>query len=483
MRFLEILLFVLGLLLPFFLSSKKAGLNNKILMISIVGTLIAHTLIEGVRWQMTPIYLINLIVLGCLFKAYQYFKGNWFRKIASGFFLFLLLGLGFLLSNILPVFELPTLTGTHKVGSQNIYFTSDEAETITDEATDKRELMIKVWYPANIDKEAKEVYLDAAERKGFAAKYGLPQNTFNYLDKIETNTFVKPVIAKGKFPVLIFSHGYYSNATGYYALIEEIVSHGYIVLNINHTYESVGTLFPSGEIKLYDSEYDRTHNNEAMAEMLWNATEAFKKATSEEEKNEAIRKTLKSHFAADITYRWAEDINRVVNQISEWEKTTFLSSHIDTSKIGVFGHSQGGSAAGQVVLNNPKIGAAINIDGIQWGDMVDTFYSKPFLWLSSDWPEEHPIFNESAYKNGSTADLYFAKIKGSGHSNFMDIPLMVNLPIINEAGDIEPKEAIDITTKVVVDFFDKYLNGQNQNLLESYENYPALNIEKYKKPN
>ena len=127
---------------------------------------------------------------------------------------------------------------------------------------------------------------------------------------------------------------------------------------------------------------------------------------------------------------------------------------------------------------NPEIKAGINIDGAQWGNMVDTFFTKPFMWLSSDWPETHPNFNEVAYQNGSTADFYNATIKNSGHSNFTDIPFMINLSAVNESGTIESKQAIHITTELVVGFFNKYLNGETVDLLELGNKNMLLDVEK-----
>ncbi|MFK7773369.1 MAG: alpha/beta hydrolase family protein [Saprospiraceae bacterium] len=477
MSYLEILLLAIVCILPFYISIKKDSTNNKYLGLLIIISLIAHVAMDGSRWQMIPIYFLSLFLGLCIFNNWKYFKGNWFRKIVSGLFLFLLLGLGFLLPTILPVFDLPTPSGEYQIGSEYLHLVSDEDENLTEETTDKRELMIKVWYPAKIKNEPKEAYLNEGDRQGFATKYGLPKNIFNYLNKVETHTFQNPTVADGKFPVLIFSHGQYSKASGYYALLEEIVSHGFIVLNINHTYESVGTLFPSNEIKLYSKEYDRKNNNEGMASMVWEAMEIYKNATDENKRIESVNHVLKNYIAAEITDRWANDFDLVVNQIPIWNNSTFLTNHIDLTKIGAFGHSQGGAATGQTVLDNPKINAGINIDGVQWGNLVDTFFSKPFLLLSSDWPEDHPNFNKYAFRNESTSDFYRGKINHSGHSSFMDIPFMINSSLINEAGEIEPEQAIEITAKVVVDFFNKYLNNENINILEVAKEYPELVFE------
>ena len=478
MSYLEILLLLTSIISPFYISLKQdTNLNNQLGILSAI-ILIVHLVIDGFRWQMIPIYFLSLILIICLFNNWKYFKGNWFRKITSGLFLFLFLGLGFSLSTILPIFELPIPSGEYEVGSEYFHLKTDEDEFITEDKTDKRELMIKVWYPANIKDETKEPYLNDGDRVGFANKYGLPQNAFNYLKKMETHTFQSPEIADGKFPVLVFSHGYYSKANGYYALIEEIVSQGFVVFGINHTYESVGSLFPSNETKFYSKEYDRKHNNEEMVSMIWEAMEIYKSSTDQNQKSKTINNVLKKYLAAEINNRWSTDFDLVINQISIWEESTFLSNHLDLSKIGVFGHSQGGAASAETLLNNSKVSAGINIDGVQWGNMVDTFLTKPFLLISSDWPEDHPNFNKYAYQNGSIDDFYLARIKDTGHSNFMDIPFMINLKMINEAGAIDPKKAIEITSKMVVDFFDKYLNNEKTNLLELSNQYPELEIMK-----
>lgn len=281
MSYLEILLLSLVSILPFYLSVQNNSSNHKYLGILTVITLILHIILDDFRWQMIPIYLSCIFLVLCSYKNWKFFKGSWLRKITSCIFLFSLLEIGFLLSTILPIFSLPVPTGKYQVGSKYLHLVSDETDNLTKKINDKRELMIKVWYPAIIKEEEKEAYLNDGDRYGFAAKYGLPKNIFNYLDKVETHTFQSPAVVDGKFPLLIFSHGLYSKASGYYALIEEIVSNGFIVLNINHTYESVGTLFPSNEIKLYSKEYDRKKNNKEMAAMIWGAMEVYKNTTDE----------------------------------------------------------------------------------------------------------------------------------------------------------------------------------------------------------
>lgn len=101
------------------------------------------------------------------------------------------------------------------------------------------------------------------------------------------------------FPGIGFSHGYHSKANGYYALLSEIVSHGYIVFGINHTYESTGTTFPNGEIKFFDFEY-LTRILENTWYIIEPSMNTFQTTQTFEERHPIIKKSLKSYFVKDI---------------------------------------------------------------------------------------------------------------------------------------------------------------------------------------
>ncbi|ORL44929.1 carboxylic ester hydrolase [Zunongwangia atlantica 22II14-10F7] len=378
---------------------------------------------------------------------------------------------------LLPVFTLPAPTGKFKIGTKYIHIKTDRPELITQDQKDQRELMLKVWYPAQITEEGLEDYLDKGSRLGFATKYGLPAWSMNYLDFIKTHTYIQPAIAKGKFPVLIFSHGHYSNAFGYYSLLEEIVSQGYIVININHTYESTGSIFPNGEIKLYNTTYDSLSNNSEQAEMVWNATQQFQQAENTEEEYQAIKDILTDYVAAKSIQRWSNDISSVIDHLENDKQLSFIATHMKKSGIGVFGHSHGGAAAGQALLDDKRIEAAINIDGTQWGDMINSTLNKAFASISSAWPEEHPNFNNQAFRNKSNADFYNIRINNTGHSNFMDIPLMVNVPAINEAGDMAPFKAYEITNSLILKFFNKYLLNKQNNIYAIENKFEEVSIQ------
>ncbi|SNR17527.1 Carboxylic ester hydrolase family protein [Tenacibaculum jejuense] len=441
--------------------------------------LFIHLIMEGYRWQMIPTYVLIIISVFAIIKQHKK-KHHIIVRILKTIGIVLLTGIGFLLPSLLPIFKLPKTTGAYKVGTQDLFLKTNREEIITSITTDKRELTIKVWYPSNDKKGTKDYYIDKAGRYGFAKKYGLPNSTFNYLNKIETEVYKNINVAEEKFPVLIFSHGYHSKANGYYALLSEIASHGFIIFAINHTYESTGSHFPDDSIKYFSYEFANKIEKDS-----WNTIEpsikAFQQNMTFENRHPIVRKSLTSYFVKNMIKRWAEDINSVTAKLNEYNSEGFFENRLDLNKIGVFGHSRGGAAAGEALLINNKIKAGANLDGVQWGQIVDTTFQKPFLFLSSDWPEKHPNYNKHAYVNKSTSYFYEAKILQSGHSNFMDIPFMIPLQSINESGNINPELAINISRKLVIAFFKKHLKAEKIDL--NTLQYPELTLEVFQNKN
>lgn len=477
MRIFELIILIVASVLPFVISQKTSAFK-KVFLGLVLGLLGLHIVIEGYRWQMVPAYFMILIGVLFLYLGKVFFNGGLFKKIVVGLSLLLSLSLAWIVPNIFPVFTLPEPTGVYKVGAQDIYFKTQLDEIITEDPNDTRELMIKAWFPAAVDGEERETYLNQADRQGFALKYGLPKTSFNYLDLIKTHTFKNAQVASGEFPVLIFSHGQYSNATGYYAIIEDIVSHGYIVLVVNHTYESMGSLFPDGRIAYFNADYDRKKLNQEMADFAWTSTQDFLSATTKIEKRAIAERLVLNYYGSEVTQRWAVDIKAVINELEMWNTKTFLSNHIDLSNIGVFGHSQGGAAIGQAMMNSSKIKAGFNIDGVQWGSVINDTIKQPFVLLSSDWPEHHPKINTQIYREDNIRNFTSFHLQNSGHASFMDIPYVVNLSKLNETGSIEKNRASGITSEMVVRFFNEHLKDQETfDIQELTSKYPELVVE------
>ncbi|MBZ9650944.1 alpha/beta hydrolase family protein [Psychroflexus montanilacus] len=470
MRPFEVILLVLLSSLPFIIFLVKLTFKRIFCIVGFIFCILLHLIFEGYRWQMIPAYF--LILLMSLLINREFKKTNKTSKVLVSIFSIILVSISWIIPLVFPVFKLPNPTGHFHVASQYIQLKTNLQDVFSDNEDSKRSFMVKVWYPVDEPDGETEKYLDKGNRVGFTSKYQLPESTLNYLDYVDTHTYNNKSVAKGKFPVLIFSHGLNSEAFGYYAILEEIVSHGFIVININHTYESSGSQFSDHEIKLYDKSFDLKTNDQEMQTMAWTASQAYNKAVTDSEKFEAIEDLILDYVAADISERWSDDISFVIDYLNQIDSNSFLKSHMDLSKIGAFGHSQGGSAVGLAMLNDDRIQAGVNLDGAQWGNMVNSTLQKPFMLLSSDWDKNHMDINKFSYQSLENATYKSLFIENSGHSNFMDIPLMVNLPIVNEAGSIDPLKSYSIITQLVINFFNQHFENTHlkiDNLIEEYD--------------
>ena len=457
-------------------------INKKHYRLYVIGLLVLvlaiHLVFNGPRWQMIPAYILWLIAMITGLMQSKRKPATILRVLKiSG--LLILLALSIILPSVLPVFDLPKATGPYTIGTRDIDFELDREEVITADPADTRGLMIKVWYPSKEAGGEMDPYVDPAGRNGFAQKYGLPPSTMNYLNKIKTNVYRNIQIADGIFPVLIFSHGYNSKANGYYALLTELASHGYVIFAINHTYESTGSTFPDGTQRYFDYEYASLIESGTW-ETMEPVIDAFKSGLSFEDRHPIVRKGLTTYFVRDMVERWAHDIIDVVGELDAWNSDGFFKGKLDLSKVGVFGHSRGGGAAGESILEDDRIQAAANIDGVQWGQIVDTVFQKPFLFLSADWPAEHENLNQHAYVNKSTSVFYEGIVLQTGHSNFMDIPYMIPVRSLSQAGDIDPDLAMEITRKVVTSFFDKHLKNKDIDMDALNTEYEMLKIKAFK---
>ncbi len=462
MRILEITLLLVVTILPFVKRPlvRRTQPNYILLFIGIL--LALHVILEGWRWQMIPAYVLALIVAWRIkaVDATNPARLTFFRSI--GYLSIIVLAfIGWILPMALPVFTLPEPTGAYHVGTAMMHIETEQEEQITEAPDDQRELMLKFWYPseAGVSSLRGEKYVNDASRAGFATKYGLPPNALHYLDYVKTYAYADIPIADGPFPVLIFSHGYGSKASGYYAILSEMASQGYVIINMNHTYESLGVTFPDGREAYFDYEYQHQIAANSM-ERMQSVIDAFKNGLAYEQRHPIVTEAVKDYFEGDIQDRWAADILVVLDLLEQWNSAGTLQGKLDLDRIGVFGHSVGGGTAGNAAMRDSRLKAAANLDGIQWGEKIDTLHHIPYLYVSADWPAEHEDINAHIYRNKSTDYFYETKLLQSGHPNFMDIPFMIPVSAVAGTGDIDPYLGTEIVTKLLTAFFDKHLKNK-----------------------
>src|SRR5271170_7448434 len=196
--------------------------------------LLLHLVSEGAHWQMIPAYL-GVCILAILVIA----KKSTGPMASAGAWVVIVLALATIcLSAVLPMFRLPPPTGPNAIGTRVIHLV-DSSRVEVHDSSRKRELMIQIWYPA------------ATTRNPYAPYRRREETTLvsSYQSVLPTHSRLNaPVLAGGVFPVLLFNPGWNGRRTQNTYLVEDLASHGYVVVGIDHPYNSEPVAFPDGRV-------------------------------------------------------------------------------------------------------------------------------------------------------------------------------------------------------------------------------------------
>ncbi|MGW4848825.1 alpha/beta hydrolase family protein [Nocardia brasiliensis] len=206
----------------------------------------------------------------------------------------------------------------------------------------RRELMVRIWYPATDS--------DLTPIAPWTTPGGLQLLTSDLTDQgIPSSTWAlapshsrqdaRARTADGPFPILLFSPGMDDPAGLNTAQAEDLASHGYIVATINHTYEAFAVQFPDGHTERTVIPLD------SPPEVLSDVLLPVRVADTE--------------FVVDQL----ADIASRHSMSSDHRGTVDLAGILDLSKIGMFGHSLGGTTTAQAMHDDPRIRAGVNLDG------------------------------------------------------------------------------------------------------------------------
>src|SRR5918997_2131383 len=225
----------------------------------------AQVLLEGPRWQMVPAYaLAVLFFVIWLLRDFTPAGGPPRKKRPNRLAAGLAIGLGVLglaisvaLPMVLPVFRFPDLSGPYEIGTLTYHWVdTDRPEVFTANPDDRRELMVQIWYPAEADPSSPRApYIQDADAvtSAFARLFGAPEFLLGNLKHVTTNAIpsapaAAPTMADDGpgYPVLIYLEGLGTFRQENTFLVEELVSHGYVVVAIDQPYTAASVVFPDG---------------------------------------------------------------------------------------------------------------------------------------------------------------------------------------------------------------------------------------------
>ncbi|WP_433195634.1 alpha/beta hydrolase family protein [Nocardia sp. CA-107356] len=305
--------------------------------------------------------------------------------------------------SIPPVPTLPEPSGRYRVGSQIFrWIDQQRPETATDSTTDRRNVSVQAWYPTEFASGRQWVYLAGLGRLPSRVTR-IPSFVMSNYDSIDTHAYADvPISAeRARWPVVLFSPGYGAPRAFYTGLVTDLASRGFVVLAIDHPYEVAVTELADGTIAtpIEDFPEDDADGERYMTEQL------------------EVRRG---------------DLRFVVDQLDRPEAIGTLAGRLDTDHIAAIGHSFGGASAVAAAADDPRIKAAVNIDGTLYGDLPGRALQQPFLLLESD----HSETGHSARYLDRNRDLiqhlraggFRYEIAEANHFGFTDVPLFLAAP-------------------------------------------------------
>ena len=261
--------------------------------------------------------------------------------------------------------------------------------------------------------------------------------------------------------------------------MEELASHGFIVFSLGHTYESGAVPFPDGRVlPMSQARMDALLKSAGTPEM---AT-LFKQMQDANDPAEIRRISMRILALGapmnDSLSVWVADTRYLIDELEKINAsadastsitgpTKRFANHLDLSRIGILGMSFGGATAGEICVSDPRCKAGLNLDGGQFGDVVNHPLPVPFLYFSSEANKMNGPIYESSH-----GDLYSVRVLRSTHINFTDLSLALpgfkwlKIQGMSLLGRVDAKEIEHIMNAYTLAFFQKYLQGKPQPLLD-----------------
>jgi len=428
---------------------------------AVVGSVILlpfHAFFEGAHWQMAPIYLAILLLLCPAVRA----PGKLMSIVAVAAAILMAVGLSFCIA--LPMFHLPKTTGAYRVGTRTMYFVDPSRQEDHPHAPrGNREVVVQVWYPTTAATGPHAVYRlwkECDVRSSYQAV-------------LKTDSLQDAPVAMGKFPVILFNHAWRGFRNRSTFIMQELASHGFVVVGISHPYNAAIVQLHDGQVADGRSQVD-----------LGNFYQ--KPALTLEQRLDLANKEMQVE---------TDDDKLVLDQLSAANDpgANPFAGRLDLTHVGAFGHSFGGNVSAELSRDDSRVVSAILLDGVLHGPVGETGLNKPLFRIEAQAPEVPPGSENSPIQStrvhaemsklgeGNLANSfrrfggYQVVIGGIDHENFTDKGFFSPFHQLTGIGEIPQARAAAIINAYVLAFFEQTLKGQPQPILsEQKPRFPEV---------
>jgi predicted dienelactone hydrolase len=326
---------------------------------------------------------------------------------------------------------LPQSTGPYPVGTFSML--------LTNTYRNNAKFMVSFWYPAvaqagvlpaaYVEKQVAQVWDDP--------QYA-PRTWASQVAAFVSHSLSNAPLATNlaEYPVLLYDPAFGGDRRENTDKAEDLASWGYVVVGLDHR-DAFCSVYPNGTVV-----YGQTIDTSSIT-----AIDAF------------IEERLL-------------DVRFVLDELGHLNANDpRLGGRLDLDKIGAFGWSLGGAITAQMCLRDPRCKAGAGFDS--------PFYETNLLTQTMGVPYLLFIAERSLSTDGVTVfnhmvtNAYWVKLRSTVHGNFGEFDLVVDSAALAAVWGTPPSgqflpqgRASEIVRAYLLSFFNKYLRGEDDHLLD-----------------
>ncbi|KAI8949806.1 platelet-activating factor acetylhydrolase [Xylaria longipes] len=343
----------------------------------------------------------------------------------------------------------PSPTGPYRVGYKVLELVDYSRNDIYSLLPEHRDLMTTLYYP--IDDNQTNCTIDTLITPLLAGYLDnllqTPPGTFK---QFALPSCANAPLARPDLPLVLFSHGYKGSRLLYAGFLQEFASHGFNVLAVDHTHDTVVVEYPDGRF-------------------VYNTLDSNIPGIVEQDLNVRVQDMI---FA----------LNSMNNKTITSQIPGLSYKHLETSRVGIAGHSLGGSTTLQSTVNDTRFVAGTSFDGPFWGFANKTGTDAAIMLMAAlqpsslewdgGWTTTWPLLRD--FKR-------WFDVAGTIHLSFDDFPLLGNLLGLNiteYAGNLTGSRIVSIQSAFATSFFNQFLKNESDGLLDGKGNgsWPEVSL-------
>ncbi len=336
---------------------------------------------------------------------------------------------------------LPKPIGEYPIGVRTVLLLdATRTDTLLD-PSGPRPILVRIWYPADSTGGSTRPYMPPAVADAWRGT--LPASP-GFERAITTNAVSDAPISSSqhRWPVLLFSPGRSFPVENYQILLEQLASHGWVVVAISHPHEEAATLLPDGRVLPF-------------AGPQW------------------ADDSLRGGVLQGVVDELVMDASAVLDWLGRRDSVASDRFHdrLDLARgVGYLGHSLGGAVAVWTLQRDRRVHAAMSWEGQVYRDADRPLrvHGPLFYMIGSANRQE---LAGRQFRSGGSAPVYEAVLKGGWHLSVGDILYIYQryAPrdwLLRHRREIDPLRGNRITGDYADEFFGHYLLGRPLDLLQ-----------------